>query len=286
MVWALLSVLSGLGDAVSFAMMKKLINLDHYVILLCRHLVTLPFLLFGFLFYDVPKVSLNFYVVVFINVIILLIAVFIMIRSLEISDMSASIPMLSFTPIFLLFVSFVLLQEFPTFVGLIGIFIVVIGHYIIHLSSLKQGYLEPLKSIFKNKGIFYMFIVSFLFSINATISKIGINLSNPSYYIFMNYLLASVFLSFMFYSKIGKNYQSIKKNANYIVLLGISTAFMELLVAIALKLAIVPYVISLKRSSVIFSVIIGVVLFKEKHFSEAFIGSVIMFTGATLILLS
>ena len=83
MIWALLSVLAGLGDAVSFAMLKKLSTLDMRMRLLFYNLMPLPFLLFGFLFYDIPKVSANFYAVIIINIIVWLTAIFLLMRALE-----------------------------------------------------------------------------------------------------------------------------------------------------------------------------------------------------------
>lgn len=278
--------MAGFGDAVSFSMIKKLNALDIRFRLMFYSLITLPFLLFGFLFYDVPKVSANFYIVVVLNVVVWLSAMFLLMRALQISDLSVSIPMLSFSPIFLLFVSYVLLNEFPTFMGLAGIFIVVIGSYIINISSVKYGYLEPFKLIFKNKGIFYMLIAAFLFSITASLAKIGINLSNPAYFMFMHYLFTSVFLTILFFPKFKRNKKQIKKNIKYLIIIGIAVAFSELSAATAFKLSIVPYAISLKRTSVIFSVILGFFLFKEKNFKEVIIGSLIMFIGAVLITLS
>lgn len=286
MLWALLSIFSGLGDAFSFVYMKKLGKLDTYLVLVFRHLITVPFLLLGFLFYEIPRVYLNFFVIAIINVAVLLTATFLMIRSLQISDLSMSVPMLSFTPVFLLLTSYIMLKEIPSFIGLAGIFIVVAGSYIANISSAKYGYLEPLKAIFRQKGIFYMFIVAFLLGIAAPLGKIGINLSNPAFYVFVVYLLASLVLAFLFSGRIKGSRSAIKKNSKNIILLGISTALMELLAAVAVKLAIVPYVISLKRTSVIFSVLLGFFYFKEKNFKEAITGSAIMFIGAALIILS
>lgn len=285
MLWAFLSVLAGLGDAISYAMIKKLNKLDLYVKLLYYNLITLPFLLVGFLFYKVPAVSSYFYAIVGINVIIWLIAMFLLMKSLQESDFSISIPLLSFTPIFLLFVSYALLREFPTNLGLVGILIVVFGSYILHISSIKHGYLEPLKSIFKNKGI-YMIIAAFLFSITASLAKIGIQLSNPAYFMFIHYLFTSIILMILFFNRLKHNKIIIKQNLKYIFIIGISVASSELLAGTAFNSAIVPYVISLKRSNIIFSVILGFFLFKEKNFKETIIGAIIMFIGAVLITLS
>ena len=286
MIWVILSILAGLGDAITFAYIKGLHKLNTTVKIALYSLITLPFLLFGFLFYEIPVVSFKFYIVVIINVFVWIVGIFLLMKSLEESDLSISIPMLSFTPIFLLFVSYILLREFPSLQGLAGIFIVVVGSYILNISSVKSGFFEPLKSIFKNKGVFYMLIVAFLFSVTASLSKSGINLSNPAYFIFIHYLFASIILLVLFFRKFKKDIKQIKKNSGYFFIIGVAVAFSEIMTATAFKLEIVPYVISLKRTSVIFSVLIGYLFLKEKNFKHAIIGSVIMFIGAVLITLS
>lgn len=277
--------MAGLGDAVSYAFMKRLGKLDTYVKLIFYNLITLPFLLFGFLFYSVPQVSLDFYIVIAINSIVWIVATFLLMKSLETGGLSASIPILNFTPVFLIFISYLLLGEFPSFQGLAGILVVVAGSYILHISSIKSGYFEPIKSIFVGRGL-RMLVVAFLFGITASLAKIGIQLSNPAYFMFMHYLFVSLALTMLFFNKIRENKKQIKANFKYFLVMGIAVAFSEILVATAFKLTLVPYVISLKRTSIIFSVIIGFLFFKEKNFRHAIAGAAIMFIGAAMILLS
>ena len=286
MIWAFLSIFAGLFDAISFSFMKRINNLDQHVKQMFINLMALIFIPIGFLFYSIPKTGQNFYLITLITTIIFLIAQFLMLKSLQISSMSMSVPMLSFTPVFLLLMSYIFLNEFPTFLGIIGIFVIVVGSYILNISSVKHGYLEPLKSMFRNKGVFYMLVVAFLFSFTANLAKIGINLSNPAYYMLISYLFSSIILAALFLKKAVKNKKQIKNNFKYLVAIGVATALSEITIAVALKNAIVPYVISLKRTSVLFSVIIGFLFFREKNFKHAITGALIMFAGAALIMLS
>lgn len=283
MVWVILSILSGFFDAFSFAYMKKLGKLNSVLLLSLRHIITLPLMLVVFLFYEIPKVKNDFYLILFINVILMLIGVYLAIKSFEISDLSVAVPMLSFTPVFLLAISYIMLGEKPSNLGLLGIFAVVIGSYIVN-SSGARNYLEPFKAIFKNMGVLYMLAASFIFSFNATLTKIGVVKSNSGYFVFANYFLASVILAILFYKKINMN--EIRSNAKNLLWLGIATALMEVLFAVAIKYAIVSYAISLKRTSVVFSVIIGYFAFKEKNIKNSFFGSIIMFIGVLLITLT
>src|SRR3989338_398201 len=103
---------------------------------------------------------------------------------------------------------------------------------------------------------------------------------------FMLYLIYSMLLFVIFYKKVKSNITILGKNLNYFALGGFSTAASEILIGIAYKYSIVPYLISLKRTSILFSVLIGILLFREKNFKQAIIGSAIMFIGVLLISLS
>ena len=286
MIWAALSITAGFFDAVYYSVLRKLSDIDTYSKMALLNLLALPFLAFGFIFFKIPKVSAMFYLVILSNIIIFFLAQVLMIKSLEMSNLSVSIPMLSFSPVFLLFTSYIMLNEFPKFAGLLGVLLVVAGSYILNVGEIKKGYLKPIKSIFKNKGVFYMLVVAFLFSISANLGKMGIRLSNPAFYMFMFYLIYSLLLIIAFFNKIKHNLNALRKNFKYFALSGFSTAASEILAGVALTSSIVPYIISLKRTSILFSVLIGIFIFKEKHFKEAIIGSAIMFIGVLMITLT
>ncbi len=68
--------------------------------------------------------------------------------------------MLSFTPLFLVFISPLIVGEFPTAKGLIGIILIVVGSYLLNVNLKEKGILFPIKSLMKNKATRYMLIVA------------------------------------------------------------------------------------------------------------------------------
>ena len=282
MIWAFLSVLSGLFDAVCFALMKKLRNFNALQILSLRCYMTLPFVLVALFFYEIPKVVPSFYLILSINAVIALVGYYLIIKSLHDGSISKSIPILSFSPVFLIGVSYILAHELPSRIGVAGILLVVAGSYIMNMRLSKENILEPFMIMFRNKNAFYMLVAAFLFSISATISKIGIQMSNAGFFMVMHYGLSSLLLIPAF--SFSGNRSHLAPNFVQLLMLGGANAATELLFAIAVKLALVSYIIALKRTSVIFSVLIGFLFFKEKNFSESIMGASIMFAGAALIL--
>lgn len=286
MIWALFSVLSGLGDAISFAAIKKLKNLNPFLTMTLLNLSVLPLIALGLLIFGLPSVPNSFYAIVLINCVIFLLAQYLIIQSLKSADLSVAVPMLSFTPVFSILTSYFLLNELPKFYGFIGIVLVVAGAYILNSFKASKSILAPFMLLIKNKSVMQMFLVSFLFSVTAVLAKKAITLSNPGYFMFMQYLVESIILVLLFHRKIKEGIGDFRKNIINFSTYAVAVSFSEILIAIAFTISIVPYAISLKRSSIIFSVLIGFLFFKEKNFKHSIIGATIMFAGALLIILS
>ena len=217
--------------------------------------------------------------------ILLIMSTYLILKAVQISNLSVSMPMLSLTPLFLILTSYIMINESPNFYGFIGIFLIVAGAYSINIKNYKNGFLAPFKTLFKDKGSFYVIIVAFLYSIAANLGKIGILQSNPIFYVFIVYFFASVIMIPFITRKFNKKINEIKSNFNALAILGISSAFMMVTSAYAVLIAIVPYVISLKRSSVVFTIFFGYFMFNEKNVKNALIGTIAMLMGGILITL-
>ncbi|MBI3027094.1 DMT family transporter [Candidatus Woesearchaeota archaeon] len=285
MLWALLSIISGLGDATMFASMKKLKKVSNSIVVWAQYAFALPFMLI-FLYINYPqRINSNVYWIAALNGILLTLSTYLLFKAIKISDLSISMPMLSVTPLFLVFTSYLMLDEMPTFYGFIGIFLIVIGAYSIHIKDYKKGFFYPFRALLKDKGSFYVLIVAFIFSISANLGKMGIINSSPMFYAFAVYLFASVVMAPLIILDFNKKIKEIKADFSALGLLGISSAFMMVTSAYAMLIAIVPYVISLKRSSVIFAILFGYLFFDEKNIKNALIGTIIMLIGGILITL-
>ena len=64
-----------------------------------------------------------------------MLALLIFFKALKKLDLSLAIPLLSFTPIFMLLSSFILLGEFPSLLGILGMILVVSGIYVLNLPA-------------------------------------------------------------------------------------------------------------------------------------------------------
>jgi uncharacterized membrane protein len=286
MVWFLLALMTALFESLKDVFSKKsLKKTDEYIVVLSLSLFALPFLLPLLFFIEIPNLGNNFWWALVTLSILNIITTTLYIKAIKISDLSLTVPLLAFTPLFLLFTSPFMVGEFPTLTGLIGVILIVIGAYELNIKKQKQGYLEPFKALVKEKGPRLMLLVALIWSFSSNIDKIGIQNSSPIFWVITTrILIASLMLIVVFFKSKDKIYQ-ISKNYKSLLPIGLIISLILITQMIAISLTLVSYVIAIKRTSIIFSVIFGFLIFKEKGIKERLIGSIIMVFGVLLIIL-
>lgn len=285
MLWAVLSIVAGFGDATIFAITKKLKGVNKAIIIWMQVLIAVPFLLALLYFFQPDNVDSSTYAIGALLGILLLGNHYLLVSAAQIGSLSLSMPLLSTTPLFLLFTSYVMLGEFPTTLGVAGVFFIVTGAYVINIRKERKGLLAPFSLLISNKGSQLALLAAFVMSIMANLFKMGILSSSPIFFSTILHVYMAVLMTILVLMKYKEKMSQIKENAKLFTLLGLSTALMSAAAAFANLLAIVPYVVSLKRSSAFFSILYGKFLFGEDHLVHAIIGTAIMIVGGILIVL-
>ncbi len=204
-------------------------------------------------------------------------------RALQLSPVSHTMPFTAFTPAFLIPVAFILLGEMPDMAGFIGIFIIILGAYGIHLNS--ANFLEPLQSIFRDRGTRFMLLVALLWSISATVEKVAVLNSSPAFYGFTIYfLLALAYLPYIVWKR-HENLEVLTGNIRGFVLLGIITGALIFVQFSALRILLVSYVIAFKRAGIVVSVLLAALFFHEKNPVKNLFFAGLMVLGVFLIMI-
>ena len=286
MIWYVWALLGAVLSASYYAFAKKLLKeINQYVLAAGTFLSMFILLQLVALTRDVPAISDGFYYGVLGGVFVNVIAVTLAYKALKSTDLSLAMPMISFTPAFTLLTSFLLLGEFPTLFGLGGILLIVIGSYVLNISHDGEDFLKPIKHIFKTKGTVYMLIVAFLYSFGINFDKIVVINSDPIFG--YSFIPLGLGLSFLVISMIQKLpiIKTLQEHGLKIIGAGALLAVVAVVVNIALTQQIVPYVISIKRMSVLFGVIFGGFFFHEKNISHRVLGALIMLSGMIVIIM-
>jgi len=102
MLWIFLSILAGLGDATLYALMKKIKGMGGMLVVWAQYAFSIPFLVLALILFFPKNIDANVYAIGFFNAIILIVTMRLLFRAFQSSNLSLTIPLLSFTPLFFL----------------------------------------------------------------------------------------------------------------------------------------------------------------------------------------
>lgn len=267
---------------------KKILNeSDEYLVLLASAIFTIPvILLIVIIFYGIPKIDLIFILSSIISITIGAVAAILAYRALKISDISLVKPISAFNPVFTALISYFLLKEIIKPTGWLGIFLVVFGAYILNLKSLKKSFFNPLKDLIKSKGVQLSLIAYFLWSVTPIFEKISIRHtfpSTPPFIALIGYFGTSLIYLPLVINKSKSPIKVVKKNFKLFLLGGFLAGIAQSFAYITFSLTSLGIATAVFKTSIIFTVILGSILFKEKYVWQRFIGSLIMLGGVTLL---
>lgn len=285
MLWFVLSLLSGLSQSTRDLLSKRsLQDLDEYTVVFSRSIFSTFCLLPVFLIIRIPHLDFVFWFAVLSSAGIFAVAAVLYITAIKLSPLSLVVPLLSFTPLFLLMTSPLMLAEYPSFLGLIGILFIVCGTYFLSFKDAGRGYLAPFRALVKEKGALVMLFVAFLFCIGSITNKLGAIHSDPFFFVVVNHIFISVFLFPLALMK-STSIRKMRVRLRDLTMAGLLNASESIFTQSAFSLTIVTYVLSAKRINILSSILYGHIFFKEERIIERLIGGVIMVFGVLLITL-
>jgi drug/metabolite transporter (DMT)-like permease len=285
MSWFIYAFVCAISLATADALSKKVLddNTDPYIVAWVRTGYATPFIAVIIPFIDIPTLDGVFYIAMFLSIPLDIIALLLYMKAIKVSPLSLTLPFLSLTPVFLIGTSYVILGEKPDKSGFIGIILVVIGSYLLNVHTISRGVFEPFKAIAKEQGSVLMIVVAFVFSIGVCFGKIAVQHSNPAFFSVIYIFLLSLFL-FIVVSFKSKHFlsKSISRPVPF-VFIGMLIAIMIITHLKAISLIEVSYMVSVKRLSILFGVLYGVMFFKETNIKERFLGATVMVSGIITI---
>ena len=287
MIWVVFAFMTALCESAKDVFSKRGLRIaDVYVLTLAWAFFTLLFQLPLLAFIKIPMLDLRFWMFLVLAGTLNLAANLLYIKAIKSSDLSITVPIITFTPLFLILTSPLILREYPTFYSIIGIFLIVGGSYVLNLGEMKNNFFAPIQALVRNKGPRMMLFVALIWSVSANLDKMGVQMSTPLFWpIAMNAFITIVMTPVVFLgSKVeGEQLHKILKNflaIGFCKTIGISCQML------AINLTLVAYVISIKRLSAVMTVLFGYLIFKERGIRERLMGAVIMVGGVLIITLS
>ncbi|MGZ6248558.1 MAG: EamA family transporter [Syntrophales bacterium] len=285
MSWFFLSLLAALSLATSDALTKRFFsNLPPLMMGIARLGYALPWLLAALFFIPWTIPDTTFWFCIAVGLPLEALAFYCYMKALKVSPLSITVPFLAFTPGFIILTGWIILGEEISTGGFCGIILIIVGAYFLNLSKTTYGLLAPIMAIFREPGSRLMLLVSFLYAFTSTIGKLAIIHSNP--YIFgitYNAALAVLLTLFLPAAAIAEPVKNLVRRPIISLILGALVATTIFSHMLAISMTNVAYMISLKRTSLLFGVLYGALWFKEEKIAERLTGAIIMITGVFLI---
>ena len=283
--WFLPAVIAALFYGVQSAYLKGVLPRGNQL-LVAWGIFAFALPVYGVVLYwsGVPEVSGQFWVAWAVSLSVNLIAWPIFVRAVQISDISLVMPLVAFTPVFILLVEYVLLGEVPQGIGLWGILLIVLGAYVLNLKRGASGILEPITSLADDRGALYMLGVAALWSISATVEKIAVVESSPGFYLtFLSLGFAVIFMPVLVF-RVDEPLVKLRKSWLALLGAGVLTGLMAAFQMQAIEeTPLVNYVIAIKRAGMLVSVIAGWLFFNEKNILFRALGALLMVGGVVMI---
>ena len=213
-------------------------------------------------------------------------------------DISQVSPLLNLSPVFLIFFSFILLNEMISFIQFLGILLIIVATYFVEVhqhNHLGKNISNPEKKHFKLLSLkpskFFMLSILMLITISfAAIFDKMILSSDINVYTNLYFTSLLIFLVlFIYFVYKGVLFNSFKRVISepqtlIIAFLAIFSNFMVLF-AIAIPSALVSLIVPLRRTSTLFSALVGGILFHERNLLRKIFATLVMLFGIVLIVI-
>ena len=205
--------------------------------------------------------------------------------------LSLTLPYLAFTPAFAIGVAWLLLGERVTPSGAAGILLVVAGAWLLNLGRAGpldwrdwRGWPAPIVAIFHEPGSRMMLAVAAIYAVTSTLGKGAMRYMSPELFgPFYFAVLGLTALAFMALPRPGLFIKIARRPLPVLTVAGLMgvMAFTHFL---ALEHVQVAYMIAVKRTSLLFGILYGALLFGEHGLATRLPAGVLMLAGVALIL--
>jgi uncharacterized membrane protein len=179
------------------------------------------------------------------------------------------------------------LSEQLSLAGALGICLVVVGIYFIHLNSFSlDSMLEPLRAMQGSASIWAL-CTGGTIAAYSLVDKVGVGLVYPPVYIYLMFVISLLLLSPYVLIKTRDDLKlEWQANRGPIIIDGFLVLFTYLMILFAFQLSKVSYVVAAREVSIVFSTLFGIFWLKEEHAYQKFAGASLIALGVVFVGLS
>ncbi len=292
MNWFLLAFISALFSAAAAVYEKKtLFKLDaldfSFIVSFATLLFTLPFFLelqYSLLF----RVEI---LILFIKTIFGAAAFLCVMKAIKNLEISEALPLLALTPGFVAVAGVVFINDSLGLTEWAAVLLMLSGAYILEMKKGKRKLTDPFKTLSNFSKYAYVFLALALFTVSSVLDRLLLKdfLLPPYTFTALQQLFYAVIFAIIFFIKQGNPLKTVKgldRQTFYLITaIAVLTVIYRYTQIEATKLAPAALVLSVKRLSVLFAVILGGKLFRDENLKVRIAAVVIILAGTTLLII-
>jgi drug/metabolite transporter (DMT)-like permease len=285
--WFLLSIGSALFQVLRNMVMKRLGHaLDETINVWGRFTFILPFAVIPLFVTGIPELKEGIWMYSAIFGVGQLVGTQFLALALKESEISLVTALWKLSVIFLVVWGFATLGETPSVLGVVGVFVSVLGVYLINVERARVSLWAPIASLATDKGQRYTVVAALFYAPNVVLIKKMALLSNPSFAVFLGYVFCSLFITPIVLWRSARHFSQIGKHWWSFVALGACAAISTQLGTTAYTYTVSAYVEAVKQLEVLIALGIGYFVFKEgARIRTIWLGCVVMLLGLVLLMI-
>ncbi|MGE5153940.1 MAG: EamA family transporter [Bdellovibrio bacteriovorus] len=210
-------------------------------------------------------------------------------RAIRDHPLSLTLPYLAFTPVLAIAVAWALLGERVSLQGAVGILLVVAGAWLLNGDRARRhdwrSWADPLRAILREPGPRLMLAVAAIYAVTSTLGKAAMTYMAPEDFGAFYFAVLGVGVLLLFALPNPGSLRKIARRPLPVLAAGLLMAVMAYSHFLALQQTEVAYMIAVKRTSLLFGILYGALLFREPGLARRLPAGILMVSGVALILL-
>ncbi|MCB1859114.1 MAG: DMT family transporter [Gammaproteobacteria bacterium] len=216
-----------------------------------------------------------------------ILATFLYMFAIRDHSLAATLPYLAFTPVFVLLTGYLLLGETLSGRGVTGILLVVTGAWLLNFNVIKirrlGGILEPFLMVFRNRGSLAMLGAALLYGITSVTTKGAMQFMPPVLFGPFYMLVVGLLLLPLLGLASPRALSGVWRKPWAVLAVSGLTGLMLIAHFTAITQIEVAYMISVKRTSLLFGILYGALIFRESGLGRHLLAGGVMVAGVLVI---
>jgi drug/metabolite transporter (DMT)-like permease len=216
-----------------------------------------------------------------------ILAMLLYMRAIRDYPLALTLPYLAFTPVMVVVTGYLLLEETVTLRGFSGILLVVAGTWLLNRNRPRQFergfWWEPLRTLISNPGSVMMLGVAALYSLTSVMGKAALQYMPPSQFGPFYWVVLGLITPLLFSVTNADCVRALWRRPLANLLVAVCTGSMAVAHFLALRQVEVAYMVTVKRTSLLFGILYGALLFRESGLGMHLFAGSLMLAGVVLI---